>query len=107
VGPAQVAPGFRFPKGKPVLLLISPKVNSAEVRAYADMRRVFDGRARFIGLDAKSDVGQRALKHFSVEMPPAFVLADSSGRVVLKSQGNVDPAAIRAKLEALVKSGRK
>ena len=99
---AQVAPGFTFPKGRPVLLLVGAN------GAFSELEREFAGRVRFIRLDANSTAGRDAAKEFSVEKPPASVLADSKGRVVGKIEGTLSAAAMHSMLETLVdKSGRK
>jgi len=75
---------------------------------YSEMEREFAGRVRFIRLDWNSNAGRDAAKEFSIEKPPASVLADSKGRVVGKIEGTMSAAAMRAELMALVaNSGRK
>ena len=93
---AQVAPGFTFPKGRPVLLLIGAD------GVFSEMEREFAGRVRFIRLEWDSTAGRDAAKEFSIEKPPASVLADSRGNVVQKIEGMMSAAAMQLMLETLV-----
>lgn len=88
-----------MPKGRPVVVLIG----SDSGRVFADMRQTFGNRIRFIKLDWSSKAGEDAAKEFSVEKPPAVVLADSKGRVIEKIEGTPSSAEMRAKLTALAK----
>lgn len=97
---AQSAPGYTFPKGKPALLLIGAD------GAFSELERVFAGRVRFIRLDWSSKAGRDAAKEFSIEKPPASVLADSGGNVVEKIEGTVSVAAMHSMLETLVDKSR-
>ena len=100
---AQLAPEFKLPKGKPVLLMIRSSRAHGLDNAFDQMKREFGVRARFIRLDWSSTDGKDAAREFSIQNSPAFVLADSSGKVVAKQEGIASAEAIRAKLRSLLK----
>ena len=98
---AQLAPEFKLPKGKPVLLMIGSISAHGLDNAFDQIKREFGARARFIKLDWSSTDGKDAAREFSIQNPPAFVLADAKGGVLAKTEGTIDASSMRATLKAL------
>lgn len=99
MGAAQVAPGYSFRKGRPVLLLISSRNERGMDGAFAEAKIAFGEHVRFIKLDLTSASGRNAAREFSVEKAPTVVLADSKGQVVEKIEGIISAADLREKLK--------
>jgi hypothetical protein len=95
-----LAPAYRFPKGKPVCLIVLSKGNYRP--DFTSMEKEFGDRVRFVKLDWSSDKGRDAARQFSIQKPPACVVTDAKGRAVLKMEGALTLPVIRSSLTKMV-----
>ncbi len=59
------------------------------------------GKADVLRLDLMSRVGRESARQYGVTFIPALLLFDGEGNVILRQQGTLDTAAIRAEVENL------
>ena len=83
-----------------LLLIRSDKARGLD-NAFNRMKTEFGAKARFIKLEFSSLDGEDAAGQFSIQNPPAFVLADGKGNVVAKQEGLASWDAIAARLRSL------
>lgn len=71
---------------------------------FGSLKAQFNGKIRFITLNWNDKAAKSAIDEFSLDEPPASVLADADGRVVEKFEGAMSAGEMTARLNALLKN---